>query len=369
MENNNEAHYNRAILTALRISFIALLLVWSFFIIKPFIMLVLWGIIIAVALYPLFKKLAKKLGGREKLSATIITIVGLALIISPFVMMVNSTVDSLHVLSSKMKDGTLEITPPKESVAELPVIGKPLYDSWNLASNNLDKAMETFGPQIKEMAPKVVNAATDLAGAVLLFVVSIIIAGALFTQAKPAERAASSIFNTLVGEQGKGFVQLSVAIIRSVVQGILGIAAIQSLLAGIGMSVAGIPGAGLLAILVLFLAIMQLPPILVLGPVAAYSFTIMDTTGAIIFTVYLLVVSVSDAFLKPLLLGRGVDVPMLAVLLGAIGGMIMSGIIGLFVGAVVLTIAYKVFEALLVEDVLENASDIEDVIAKEEENK
>jgi predicted PurR-regulated permease PerM len=366
---NNEAFYNRAIFTALRISFIALLLVWSFLIIKPFIMLVLWGIIIAVALYPVFKKLAKKLGGREKLAATIITLISLSIIIAPSVMLVNSTVDSLHNFADMMDNGTLEIKPPKESVAELPVIGKPLYDVWSQASTNMDKAVESFAPQIKEMAPKVLNAATDIAGTIFLFIVSIIIAGALFPQAQAGKRAAGSIFNTLVGQQGQGFVQLSVAIIRSVVQGILGIAAIQSVLAGIGMAVAGIPGAGILAILVLFLAIMQLPPILILGPVAAYSFTIMGTTPAIIFTIYALIVSMSDAFLKPMLLGRGVDVPMLAVLLGAIGGMIMSGIIGLFVGAVVLTIAYKVFEALLVEDVWEKSGDIQDVLEEDKNEK
>jgi predicted PurR-regulated permease PerM len=137
------------------------------------------------------------------------------------------------------------------------------------------------------------------------------------------------------------------------VQGILGVASIQALAAAIGMFVVGIPGAGLWTIAVFFFAIVQLPPIIILGPIAAYSFTLTGITPAIIFSVYALFVSVSDTFLKPLLLGRGVDIPMLVVLLGAIGGMILSGIIGLFIGAVVLSIAYKMFEALLVDDVLD----------------
>jgi predicted PurR-regulated permease PerM len=358
----NESFYNRAIFTALRIGFIALLLIWSFLIIRPFIMLTIWGIIIAVALYPFFKKLSKKLGGRNKLAATIITLTGLAIIIIPSAFLVDSTVNSIHNIAVKMDKGTLMIPPPKESVAEWPVVGKSLYEGWKLASENVDAAMETYQPQIKKLAPKLMNTAADLAGAVLLFLVSLIIAGVLFPQAKSAKRASASIFATLVGKQGQGFVQLSVSIIRSVVQGILGIAAIQATLAGLGMAFAGIPGAGLWAILVLFLAIMQLPPLVILGPVAAYSFTIMDTTPAVIFTIYALVVSFSDTILKPLLLGRGVDVPMLIVLLGAIGGMIMSGIIGLFVGAVVLTVAYKVFEALLVNDVLEEPNETQKII-------
>jgi predicted PurR-regulated permease PerM len=350
---HDESYYTRAINTALRVGFVVLLLYWSFLIVKPFLMLVLWGIIISVALYPLFKKLAAKLGGREKLSATIITLVMLAILIIPSIFLIDSTVETMSSLANQMENETFQIKPPEEKIADWPVVGKPVYETWKLFSTNLDAAIDKFKPQIKEMAPKVFSMATGLGTTVLLFIVSIIIAGVLFTQAKPAERAARSIFDTLIGKQSENFVMLSAGIIRSVVQGILGIAVIQSLLSAIGMFAIGIPAAGVWAIVVLFLAIVQLPPILLLGPIAIYSFTIADTTPAIIFSVYAILVSVSDAFLKPLLLGRGVDVPMLAVLLGAIGGMILSGIIGLFVGAVVLAITYKVFQALLVEDVLE----------------
>ena len=351
---NNEAYYTRAIYTALRIGFIALLIFWSFLIIKPFILLFLWGIIISVALYPLFKMLAKKLGGRKKLSATIITVVGLAILVVPSVFLIESTVQSLSKVADQMDEGTFHIKPPDQKVAEWPVVGKPVYHTWKLFSTNLDAAVDKFKPQIKEMAPKVFDMATGLGTSLLLFIVSIIIAGVLFTFADPGARAARSIFDTLIGKHSDNFVELSAGIIRSVVQGILGIAIIQSLLSAIGLFAIGIPAAGLWALIVLFLAIVQLPPILILGPIAVYSFTIADTTPAIIFSVYAIIVSVSDAVLKPLLLGRGVNVPMLPVLLGAIGGMIMSGIIGLFVGAVVLTITYKVFQALLVEDVLDN---------------
>ena len=352
MENNG-TYYRMAIYTALRIGFLALLLVWSFLIIKPFVMLILWGIIISVAVYPLYKKLAKMLGGRAKLAASIITIVALSILVVPSVLMIDSTVDSLGNFSHQMAEGTIHVPPPAKKVAEWPLIGNTVYKTWQLFSVNLKQALDTFSPQLKEFAPKILSAAAGIGTSLLVFIVSIIIAGVLFTQAGPAEKAAKSIFETLIGKQGGNFVKLSVATIRSVVQGILGIAIVQSLLGGIGMWVMGIPAAGLLALIVLFFAIIQLPPLLVLGPVAIYSFTFADTTPAVIFTVWCLLVSMSDAVLKPMLLGRGVDVPMLAVLLGAIGGMIMSGIIGLFVGAVILSITYKVFDALLVKDVPE----------------
>jgi predicted PurR-regulated permease PerM len=139
-----------------------------------------------------------------------------------------------------------------------------------------------------------------------------------------------------------------------VVQGVLGVALIQAVLAGIGLLAVGFPGAGLWALVVLLVAIVQLPPILILGPIAAYVFSMTDTTPAVIFLIWSILVSASDTFLKPLLMGRGVDVPMLVILLGAIGGMILSGIIGLFLGAVVLALGYKVFGALLTEDVLKD---------------
>ncbi len=317
-------------------------------------MLTLWGIIISVALFPLFKKLAAKLGGRKKAAATIITLVLLAILIVPSALLVNSTEESLGKVAGDMQSGTIHIPPPEKEIADWPVIGKPVYKTWELFSTNLEAAVIEFAPQIKEFAPKILSMTTSLGTTLLLFIFSIIIAGVLFTKHQEGGRVAKSIFKTLIGSHGENFVELSAKIIRSVVQGILGIAIIQSLLAAIGMWIIDIPAVGLLALGVLFLAIIQLPPILILGPVAIYAFTILDTKPAVIFSIYAVLVSMSDAFLKPMLLGRGVDVPMLAVLLGAIGGMILSGIIGLFVGAVVLAITFKVFQALLVDDVLDN---------------
>ena len=156
-------------------------------------------------------------------------------------------------------------------------------------------------------------------------------------------------FKILLGKRGEGFTKLAGATIRSVVQGVLGVAIIQSVAAGIVMLIFDIPAAGLWALIVIFHAIIQLPPILILGPVAAYGFSILDTTSAIIFLVLSIIISMSDAFLKPLFLGRGTDVSTLVILLGAIGGMMLSGIIGLFVSAVVLALAYKVYQALIDE--------------------
>ena len=181
---SNEEFYNKAIYASLRIAFIALLLIWSFEIIKPFLLPVLWGIIIAVAAFPAFKKLATVLGGREKLAATLNTLVGLSLIIVPSYFLIDSAVEGVTNFAQQMEAGVVKITSPPEDVADWPVIGKAVYETWAVFSTNLEKAVVKFTPQIKEYAPKVLSFATGLGSSLLLFILSIIIAGALFPQAK-----------------------------------------------------------------------------------------------------------------------------------------------------------------------------------------
>ncbi len=357
---NDEAYYTKAIASALRIGFVGLLVVLSYLILKPFLFVIMWGIIIAVGIYPLFKKFAALLGNRKKLAATIITLFALALLIVPSYFLMESAIGGIQNFAAELEEGTFKVPPPSESVAGWPIIGKSVFEAWKLASVNLEGAIKTFEPQIKEFASNILSGIMGLGSTILLTLVSIIIAGALMAKAESAEIVARKAFKILIGKRGEGFTELAGATIRSVVQGVLGVAAIQAVVSGIVMLLFNIPLAGLWALIVLFLAIIQLPPLLILIPIAAYSFSILDTTSAIIFLVLCIIISMSDALLKPIFLGRGVDVPTLVILLGAIGGMMLGGVIGLFVGAVVLAIAYKVYQALL-----EDTSIAEEDIVKE----
>ncbi len=348
---DNETYYNRTIIAALRIGFIALLFVLSFLILKPFLLLTVWSIIIAVGIYPLFRKLSGALGDKPKLAATVIVIFGVALIVLPSVLLTSSTVQSVMELAEKMQAGKLVIPQPDKSVIEWPLVGKSIYETWNLFATNIDAAFETFAPQLAEFAPKLVDFIMGLSGTILLSIIAVIIAGVLLLHANQGEKTTQRIFRMLIGKDSEEITELVKLTIRSVVQGILGIAFIQSFAAGILMLAFSIPYAGLWAFFVMMLAIMQLPPTIVLLPVGIYAFSIMSTTWAVVFLVLALIISVSDTFLKPIFLGRGVDIPMLVILLGAIGGMIVFGILGLFIGAVALAIAYKVFQALLDDSV------------------
>ena len=254
----------------------------------------------------------------------------------------------MQKMAADFQDGSVNVPPPNESVAKWPLIGEKLYALWAQAENNLEAVINKFEPQIKALGERLLGAAANAAGGVLQMILSMIVAGALLSQAAPGYRITQNFFSHLMGEErGPKMAELSVSIIRSVVKGILGIALIQTVLATLGMIVIGVPGAGLLGFIVLVVAIVQLPPILVLGPVAIWVYSIADPLPATVFLIYSIVVSSADAFLKPLLLGRGVKVPMLVILVGAIGGAVAMGIIGLFLGAVILALGYELLRAWL----------------------
>ncbi len=337
----------RAVEAAIRIGVLALLTLWAFLIVRPFISPVLWGVIIAIAVLPAYRGLTNRLGGRRKLTAALLTVLALALLLIPAVKFFGEAIDGTRSLAVQLEAGTLTIPPPPAKVATWPLVGDRLNDAWSLASSNLDAAIERYQPQLKAIGAWLLSAGTGLGIGVLQFIISIIIAGVFLATSEAGGSAAVRIAQRFAGEQGEEFVVMADKTIRSVALGVLGVAVIQSLLSLIGMAVVRVPGAPLWALLVLILAVIQLPPILILLPVAIYVFSTAATVPAVLFLIWAIIVSGSDAFLKPLLLGRGVNVPTLVILLGAIGGMMLSGIIGLFLGAVVLALGYQLFMAWL----------------------
>ena len=332
-----------AIEIAIRLGLIFLILAWCLQILSPFISLVAWGAILAVAIYKPFLKLVEKLGGRRKLAVTLIAVIGIAIILVPVISLSSSMVDGATKYGTQISEGSIHVPAPPEYVQEWPVIGKKTYKLWNQASQNLRSVLEQYPHQLATVGKKMLGAAAGIGGGLLQFIISFLIAAVFLMNAESAGTSLRKLANRLTADHGDELMDMSVSTIRSVAVGVIGIAFIQAMLGGLGMMFAGVPAAGLLAIVILVLAIAQLPPILVLGPVAFYVFSAESTTVAVIFLIWSIMVSSSDMVLKPLLLGRGVDVPMLVILLGAIGGMITSGIVGLFIGAIILAVGYKLF--------------------------
>jgi predicted PurR-regulated permease PerM len=343
-----------AMASFLQIGALLILIVMCFNIVRPFISIMVWALILAVAIFPLHVSLTSKLGGREKTSAAVFVLIGLAIILLPTWILGESSLSSLQSLAHDLREGTLSVPAPDPGVADWPVIGAKTYEIWSNAASNVEAFVEQYGTQLRELAQKVFGFASGMLVGVLQFVLSTIIAGALLLQSKGGYTASREIMASLVGtERGTKFTDTSILTIRSVVKGVLGVAVAQAILAAIGLVLIGVPAAGLWAGAVLVLAIIQLPPILVLGPIAFWVFSVAEPVPATIFLVYSIIVSVSDAFLKPMLLGRGLETPMLVILIGAIGGAIAMGIVGLFIGAVILALGYELLVTWMAPDAAE----------------
>lgn len=343
---DNQDYVNRAVEVSTHVGLIFLLAAACFLMLRPFLPLITWGIIIAIAIYPGYQKLQLALRGRGVLSSVLITALLLALLVVPVVLLAGTLVGSIQTVVAHFKDGTAIIPPPPASVETWPLIGVPLKNAWSLASTNVTAALRSFAPQIKVIVPGLLSASAGVSLTVLQFALSIVVAGVLLANAKNAAGSAHSLANRIFGDRGAEFERLASSTIRSVTTGILGVALVQSLLAAGGFLVAGLPGAGLWAVVFLIAAVLQVGT-LILIPAVIYMFAIASVTKAVIFTVWCLIVALLDNVLKPLLLGRGVAVPIAVVFLGAIGGFVVMGIIGLFVGAIVLSVGYKLFIAWL----------------------
>lgn len=334
----------------IRVGFLIALIAWCFQILTPFFTPVLWGLLIAVILKPMYETLKSRLGGRGKMSATIISFVLVAIVILTSYVFFDSLVSGTRTIGTQLENNDFPLPPPSEKVADWPLIGEKTYKAWKLASENLDAALEKYDKQLSAIGKMMLNSALGTGLGVLQFILSIIIAGILLATSDKGSLFARNFFRKIVGERSDEFAEISNVTIKNVAKGILGVAIIQSTLAGIGFILAGVPYAGLWALICLILAIIQIGPALVIIPVIIYLFSTMGLLGAILWTVYFVVVMISDNFLKPILLGKGAPVPMLVIFLGTIGGFITSGFVGMFIGAIILSLGYKLFITWLDEE-------------------
>jgi predicted PurR-regulated permease PerM len=313
---------------------------------SPFISLMAWALILAVTLYPAHQMLAHKMGEKQGLAATLLVLGGIVLIGVPTAVLMASLGDSVQDLVGSVRGNTLNIPAPSPNVAEWPVVGKKVHDLWSQAHADLPAVIQRMQPQIGDLATKALGVVAGVAGAGLLFLASFIIAGIIMAFGQSGAESIRSIFARIVGiHRGDDFAKLSTETIRAVALGVLGVAFIQALVVGLVMIIARVPFAGVLALVVLVLGVAQVPALLVTLPVIAYIWMSGNygTTAAVIYTVLLFVAGMLDNVLKPLLLGRGVDAPMPVILIGALGGLASAGILGMFVGAVLLALGYQIF--------------------------
>lgn len=327
--------------TILRVVVLLVLIAWCIGIILPFLEPVLWGAIIAATLHPFFARVKRWTGNRNVLAAVMVTLLLFVILLLPTALLVKSLIEGIQSLVLQFRNQTLVIPPPGPSVAGWPVIGKPISEIWLLASQSLESAITTYREPLSKLGMTIIGPLGGFGRSLLMFFVSVIIAGAFLVKADASAAFVRKLIRRLVGERSDEMLPVTGAIVRNVAKGILGVALFQFLAAGTVFVFANVPFPGLWAFAVLVLAILQLPTVIVILPVVIYLFSVKELPLAILWTIALLVVGLSDNVLKPLLMGKSSIVPMLVVFLGAIGGFIFSGLIGLFTGAIVLSVGYN----------------------------
>jgi predicted PurR-regulated permease PerM len=347
MSDNNpkigDNNVRKVVETAIRIAVLFILLYWCYGIIKPFIDILLWSVIFAVALFPLFTWTQSKMGGRKALSSALIIILMLVVLTIPGIFFAKSLYQGIALMKAQFEGADTIIPLAPEKIASWPVIGHAVYEKWNWISTHLSEALKEYSPQIKQLLLGLVSSAASAGAAFLKLIISIIVSGVILVQAEKARKLAFDICIKLIGEKGDEFAAMAGKTIRTVVSGILGVAFIQSALFGLGMIVAGVPAAGLWAMLALILGIVQIGTLPIAIPLIIYVFATDSTFIAVAFLIWCIIVSPLDNILKPILLGRGAVVPMAVIFIGAIGGFIYSGLVGLFTGAVIFSVGYKLF--------------------------
>jgi predicted PurR-regulated permease PerM len=293
------------------------------------------------------------MGGKPKLASAIIVIFTLAIIFFPIWFLIDSLFAEVKALKVSFDSGTLTIPPPTEKVKEWPVIGERLYDLWYNASANMGQTAMKYKDQLLSVGSKVGKGILSAASGVIQIMISFIIAVIILVFGE-AGLEIRKFFRKVAGDKGDEYADMTLKTVGNVVKGIIGVALILALLNGILFMLAGIPYAGIWTLLVFVLGVLQLPLFFITVPIIVYMFATKELMPAILWTVLLLIAGLSDNVLKPILLGKGASVPMLVIFIGVIGGFIFSGFIGLFTGAIVMSLGYKLFVAWI------NSNDVEE---------
>jgi len=334
---------NIAIDLILKLGGLFIIIFLCYKIVQPFVSILLWSFIIAIILFPLFEIVNGLFRDRKKLAALAITLIGLTVLVIPSIWLVNQLVDGVKYIAEMVPDGELRIPPPTESVADWPLIGQWLYDNWLQASDNLSESLKGFMPQISNFGEKLLGALANTGMGILQFAISILLAGIFLVYFKTASRSGLAVFQKFAGDRGEEFMNISLHTIRNVATGVLGVAIIQTTLMGLGLIIADIPLAAVWIIILLIMTIAQIPAIIFNIPLIIYLFAFRDPLPASLWSVYFIAMGLIDNILKPLIMGRDSDVPMLVIFFGAIGGFIAFGFMGLFLGAIILSLAYKLY--------------------------
>lgn len=323
------------------------LILLSLWILSPFFTALIWSTMVVVSCWPLMLRLQALLHGRRALAVTAMTLLMLLVFIVPLLLAVNTILDNADTL---VRWGRLvahfELPPPPEWVARLPLVGTQLAELWSgLRDAGVESLVKSAAPYTGRAAQWVAAQAGGLGLLVVHFFLTVLIATVMFAQGEEGAQRVLLLAHRIGGERGEEMVRLAAAAIRGVAISVVGTALVQTTLAGVGLAVAGVPFAGLLTAAALILCIAQAGPGPILIPAVIWLFWSGDTGWGIFLAVWSAVAMTVDNVVRPLLVRFGADLPLLLIFAGVIGGMFTLGLVGVFVGPVVLAVTWRLFEA------------------------
>lgn len=324
----------------IRIFLIVAITLWSFQLILPFIGLMAWGLIMAVALYPVFDCLRFRLGNRPILAATIITLLSLLVVVGSIVVLTNNMVESLGVIITRLHSEEQIIPQPPESVSTWPIIGDYLHNIWSYTSSNLGEAIKKYSATLVKAGSFTLSLLASKGIELISFILSVIFSGYLLAKAANMLDSVRKLAKRVHPERGSTFLEIMKDIILNVSRGVIGFSLLQSLIFGLLLLFMGIPGAGLITFLGLILCIAQIGLVPLVIPIAIWLFFTKSFAFALIFTL-LMVLTLFVDNLKPFVMARGLRTPLIVIFTGVIGGLLLHGVIGVFIGPVVLAIFYE----------------------------
>lgn len=333
---------------AVRLALIAGIVLVSLFLLRPVAPLLVWAVILAVAVYPLFAILRQRLRLRAGLAAGLLSILLLALLLTPAVILSASAIESLDGYARMLIKGEHVVPPPPESVRDWPMIGERIHVFWLTASNDIRALLKDHVGLIASVGRWVGRVAASVFLEILQFAGAIIVAGVLLAYSDRVANTVSDLAGRVADARGRHFIEIAGSTIRNVSQGVIGVALLQAALLGIGMLVADVPFAGPITFVALVLAIVQVGPGILMIPVIIWVWTAMPALTAALFMIYTVPLLLVDNVLRPVVMARGLQTPMVVILAGVICGTLAGGLIGLFVGPVVLAVFYDLVTAWVV---------------------
>ena len=324
----------------------------SFWVLRPFLAAAVWATMIVVATWPLFKSLEHRLGDRSTLAVALMSLALLLLLVIPLWLAISTIVENVDTISGLAKDLAATGFPqPPQWVAGLPLIGNKLALVWKqLADAGSQGLMAKVAPYTVQSGKWILVNIGDLGYMLLHFLLIVLLSAILYAEGGVGASKVRLFGRRLAGVRGENAIILAGQAIRGVALGVGLTAIVQTVLGGMGLAIAGVPFASLLSALMLMFCIAQLGPALILFPSVAWLFWMGETGWGSFLLVWSVFVGTLDNFLRPMLIKRGADLPLLLIFAGVIGGMLSFGLIGIFIGPVVLAVTYTLLEAWMADE-------------------